>query len=108
VFGLLCFFLLNRDSLNTRVQTTQEDDLPKYDRRCGACGNVFEVTCKISDKGNNFYCPECGNADGDWMPSAPALAEPQRLMTAKKDTGFKEVLSKIAERNPRTNVTQQV
>lgn len=82
--------------------------MPKYDRMCEKCENVFEVTCKISEKDLDHACTSCGSPKGNWLPSAPALAEPQRLSTAKKDTGFKEVLSKIAERNPRTAVTEQV
>jgi hypothetical protein len=31
-----------------------------------------------------------------------------RFMTKKKDAGFKEVLQKIASRNPRTKVCEQV
>lgn len=83
--------------------------MAKYDRKCGTCETVFEVTCKISEKNLDMhYCPECGLSEGEWLVSAPALVEHQRLSTAKKDTGFKEVLQKIATRNPRTNVTKQV
>lgn len=83
--------------------------MAKYDRKCNACDTVFEVTCKIAEKQLDIHCcPECGRTNGEWLISAPALAEHQRLSTAKKDTGFKEVLQKIAERNPRTNITKQV
>lgn len=83
--------------------------MPTYDRKCATCETTFEVVCKISEKDLPMhYCPECGQSEGTWLISAPALAEHQRLSTAKKDSGFKEVLQKIAERNPRTNVTKQV
>lgn len=83
--------------------------MAKYDRKCSGCDTVFEVNCKISEKTTiDHPCPNCASVDGDWIMSAPSLVQHQRLTTAKKDTGFKEVLQKIAERNPRTSVTKQV
>ena len=82
--------------------------MAKYDRRCSGCGNVFEVSCKIAEKQNDHPCSDCNNLEGEWLISAPSLVEHQRMSTAKKDSGFKEVLQKISERNPRTNVNQQV
>lgn len=82
--------------------------MPLYDRHCSACDNIFEVRCKISEKETlKHACTNCGRTEGEWLVSSPNICEVQRV-TSKKDTGFKEVLQKIAERNPRTNVTQQV
>ena len=81
--------------------------MPMYDRHCNACDELFVITCKISEKENLFECPYCGSVDGDWRPSAPASSiRPDRFM-GKQDTGFKEVLSKIQERNKRTEICKR-
>lgn len=83
--------------------------MPRYDRKCLSCETVFEVTCKISEKhSKDFPCEKCGKTDGEWLMGAPQLVEHQRLSTAKKDTGFKEVLQKIAKNYPRSEITKQV
>jgi putative FmdB family regulatory protein len=80
-----------------------------YDRQCNSCDELFEVNCKMSEKDNDHECPYCGSVEGEWRPSAPAFTmRGDRLMTRKKDAGFKEVLQKIASRNKRTPMTQQV
>ena len=83
--------------------------MPLYDRKCNSCETLFEVTCKISEKSNPHPCPACGHAEGEWqITGAPSYASrSERLMTHKKDGGFKEVLQKIAERNPRTSVAER-
>ena len=81
--------------------------MPLYDRHCLDCNTVFEVRCKISEKDFLYQCINCGSTTGEWFVSSPNICEAQRV-TSRKDTGFKEVLQKIAERNPRTNVTKQV
>lgn len=54
-------------------------------------------------------CPFCDSTEGEWMLSAPSFSmRGDRFMTTKKDAGFKEVLSKIGERNPRTPVNEQL
>jgi putative FmdB family regulatory protein len=80
-----------------------------YDRKCTACDELFEVTCKISEKSNPYPCPYCDSIQGEWQIGAPAVSmDSSRFMTKKKDAGFKEVLQKIASRNPRTKVCEQV
>jgi hypothetical protein len=80
-----------------------------YDRKCTACDELFEVSCRIADKDTAvFNCPYCDSVDGVYLPSAPNTSiRPDRLMTAKKDAGFGEVISKIKERNKRTSISKR-
>ena len=82
--------------------------MPKYDRHCNACDELFEVTCKISEKDNAHECPYCASVDGEWRPSAPhSSIRPDRFSATPKDAGFKEVLQKIQERNKRTEISKR-
>ena len=67
------------------------------------------MLCRIADRDTlEHECPYCGGEGGEWMISAPALSrQSERLMTHKADSGFKEVLSKIKERNPRTPIAER-
>lgn len=84
--------------------------MPVYSRQCNKCEELFDVTCKIAEKDTTIHeCPYCGSTEGEYRPtSCHTSMESTRFMTNKKDSGFKEVLQKISERNPRTSVTQQV
>lgn len=84
--------------------------MPTYDRHCTKCDEIFDVFCKMAEKDEiKPECPYCASIEGEWMLSAPAFSmDPTRFMTTKRDSGFKEVLSKIGERNPRTPVTEQL
>lgn len=82
--------------------------MPLYDRSCNTCQMNFEIQCKIAEKDNSHLCPECGSTDGSWTIGAPVISvRPDRLMTAKKDGGFAEVLAKIKERNKRTEISKR-
>ena len=79
--------------------------MPTYDKKCNECDELFDVICRIADKDLPKECPYCGSMDSVYMLQAPTLSRhSERLMTHKKDRGFAEVLSKISERNPRTNL----
>jgi putative FmdB family regulatory protein len=83
--------------------------MPTYTRHCNECDEVFEKLCKISEKTTiAVECPYCGATDGNWMLDAPNFTmSSDRLMTHKKDAGFKEVIQKIQERNPRTSISER-
>lgn len=82
--------------------------MPKYDRQCNECDELFEVISKIADKDEPKECPYCGSTDGAYHISAPHFTmRGDRLMTQKQDNGFKEVLDKIKERNPRTEISKR-
>ena len=83
--------------------------MPTYTRHCLKCDELFDVLCRIADRDALAHeCPYCGDEGGEWMITAPALSRDSgRLMTHKSDSGFKEVLSKIKERNPRTPIAER-
>jgi hypothetical protein len=84
--------------------------MPTYSRHCDKCDELFDVVCKIAEKETAIHeCPYCGCVDGTYRPtSCHTSMESGRFSATNKPSGFKEVLQKIAERNPRTSVTQQV
>ena len=67
------------------------------------------MLCRIADRDTLAHeCPYCGDEGGEWMITAPALSRDSgRLMTSRQSAGFKEVLSKIKERNPRTPIAER-
>lgn len=82
--------------------------MPTYDRQCNTCDELFEVRCKISEREDQHVCPFCASFDGAWRLSSPHVTmRGDRLMTQKQDNGFKEVLSKIKERNQRTEICKR-
>ena len=89
-----------------------EDSMPTYTKHCNECDEIFDVVCKIAEKTETHKteCPYCDGLDSSWMLSAPNFTmRSERLMkTRSQDNGFKEVIAKIAERNPRTSVAKRV
>lgn len=82
--------------------------MPTYDRKCEQCDELFEVTCKISEKDNDHECPYCGSIDGVWQISAPKLSLASSLgTTTDKKTGFHEVVQKIAKTYPMSEVAKR-
>ena len=73
--------------------------MPLYDRMCSSCSSVFEISCKISEKSNEFACPQCKSTAGEWQIGTPMAIAPDRLGRGR-DGGMNEVLQKIHERNP--------
>lgn len=80
----------------------------KYDRKCDRCDELFEVTCKISEKDNEHECPSCGATEGYWMISAPQLSLFSSLgTTTDNKTGFHEVVQKIAKTYPKSELAKR-
>jgi putative FmdB family regulatory protein len=83
--------------------------MPIYDFACNDCGHTFERTLKIADmkQPEGEPCPSCqkeGTVQKQ-LAGAPALGDPTRLGDTKKLPGdFKDVLRKIHERTPRSNL----
>jgi putative FmdB family regulatory protein len=84
--------------------------MPLYDRRCGKCEALWEISCKISEKDHDHECPECGSVDGEWMMSAPNVSMQSGRFgnTTDKKSGFHEVVSKIAKTYPRSELAKRV
>lgn len=82
--------------------------MPVYDKKCNDCDELFEVTCRIADKDLPKICPYCESADSTYQLSSPNFTmRGDRLMTQQKDRGFNEVISKIKERNKRTEISKR-
>jgi len=70
--------------------------VPTYDFRDTNTGEVFTRIMKIADR--DQYLIE--NPHIEAVLSAPNLIDPVRLGVRKTDNGFKEVLQKIHEKTP--------
>lgn len=82
--------------------------MPTYDKKCNDCDELFEVVCRIADKDLPKICPYCGCTDSVYQIGAPNFTmRGDRLMTQQKDKGFNEVISKIQERNKRTEISKR-
>lgn len=73
--------------------------MPLYDFQCTECEHVFEVNCKISEKGNVHECPNCKSSKTESrIFSAPRRGDSIALGLNTHQRGFKEVLNKIHKR----------
>jgi putative FmdB family regulatory protein len=83
--------------------------MPLYDYKCDECGHTFERTLRIADMKlpEGETCPSCAKEGTvkKHLAGAPPLADPTRLGDTQKLPGdFKDVLRKIHERTPRSNL----
>jgi putative FmdB family regulatory protein len=88
---------------------TLGDTMPLYDYQCSSCEHAFEKTLKISEmkQPESEICPACGDSHTvqKFTSAAPSLGDPCRLGDTKKLPGdFKDVLKKIHENTPRSNL----
>jgi putative FmdB family regulatory protein len=78
--------------------------MPTYDYRCPKCEWNWETVVKISDRDIPLSepCPNCGAHDSvvRTICGAPIFGDPVRMGRIKPDNGFKEVLQKIHQRTP--------
>ena len=71
--------------------------MPTYEFRNKETGEITEAFMKISER--DQYLKDNPHLESI-MTQAPAMGDPVRLGVTKKDTGFKEVLQKIHEKTP--------
>ena len=86
--------------------------MPLYSYTCDACNHNFEQSLKIAEMHQPIAdpCPSC-KAEGQvrkTITGAPSLGDPVRLGVKKTDDGFREVLSKIHESQPKSNLNQKL
>ena len=83
--------------------------MPTYTRHCNSCDEIFDVSCKIAEKELlKPPCPYCDSQAGEWRLSAPHVTmHGDRFSATNKPNGFKEVIQKIQERNPRTSISER-
>jgi putative FmdB family regulatory protein len=82
--------------------------MPLYSYRCEACKHEFEQVLKIAEMHlpSSAPCPSCG-VEGQVLKTitgAPSLGDPVRLGIRRPDNGFKEVMQKIHDANPKSNL----
>jgi putative FmdB family regulatory protein len=86
--------------------------MPTYDYQCSKCEHTFEKVSKIADRhmASEEACPECGSVDTISMViGMPRYVDNHKLMTGPKPSGqFREVLSKIHESTPGSNLNDMV
>lgn len=81
--------------------------MPNYQYQCQKCQHYFEKVKGIDSmyEPEGEPCSECGEiAVKKVILTAPALGDPVRLGIRRPDGGFKEVLQKIHEKVPGSNI----
>lgn len=82
--------------------------MPCYEYRCKACEYKFNLMVRISamDEPTTEPCPSCHASEIERMfPSiAPSIGDAVRLGIRRPDEGFKDVLRKIHDANPQSNI----
>jgi len=82
--------------------------MPTYDFKCKKCDHVFEVICSVSSR-DQQSCPECSSEE--YQPhftKGADLGDSVRLGVRTIDDGFREVLSKIGESQPKSNLKDKL
>ena len=83
--------------------------MPFYDFRCKECDTTFPVVCRISEKDEPKYCPNCESKNTEQVIlSAPGVGDVVRLGVRTIDNGFREVLSKVSEKTYRSNLKDKL
>lgn len=81
--------------------------MPTYEYQCEKCQHFFTEYRSMSQmlSPQEEPCPNCNEiAVKKVMFTAPALGDPVRLGRIRPDGGFKEVLQKIHEKTPGSNL----
>ena len=76
--------------------------MPTYVFRNKETGEQFEKLMKIAELGT--FCAE--NPQLETIIQSPMICDPVRVGARKMDSGFKEVLQKINERNPHNDLSK--
>ena len=84
--------------------------MPTYDYTCSKCNHIWSRLLKISEREQPLAegCPNCNELGGvsQTILAAPSLGDPFKLGRMKPDNGFKEVLQKVHERTPGSQLDQ--
>ncbi|NBO99948.1 MAG: zinc ribbon domain-containing protein [Proteobacteria bacterium] len=82
--------------------------MPSYSFKCSDCETIFDVQCKMSER-TEQHCPSCSSKNYETHHTGGnALIDPVRLGVTKMDGGFREVLSKIANNNYKSNLADKL
>lgn len=72
-----------------------------YEYFCTDCKNVFDVSCKISERDYKWACPACGSTNSEkrlTCPGANSVIPPDRLGRTPAPDEFKSLLKHIKEK----------
>ena len=80
--------------------------MPLYDFSCSSCSHTFEIRLPMDDrmKPTTEPCPNCQQATVTKDACSPLIGDPVRLGIIKPPTEFRELLTKIKKRNPKSNM----
>jgi len=82
--------------------------MPSYSFKCNDCYTIFKVNCRIDDRQNQL-CPSCKSKSYEtYHEGGNVVIDSVRLGVRTIDNGFREVLSKIASNNPKSNLASKL
>jgi putative FmdB family regulatory protein len=84
--------------------------MPLYEYKCESCNEVTTHIKTIAEREQpeKEPCPHCGTIAMKKCVGYSGIADSVRIGIRKPDEGFREVLSKIAERVPRSNLKDKL
>ena len=84
--------------------------MPLYDYNCQTCDHTFTEKYMIADrlKPEGEPCPACGANSVQLKIGTPGVGDSVRLGIRTIDNGFREVLSKIHESQPKSNLKNKL
>ena len=82
--------------------------MPTYEYHCTACDHRFTLMVRITqmDAPTSEACPSCNefHVERNFPSIAPTIGDAVRLGIRRPDEGFKDVLRKIHDANPQSNI----
>lgn len=81
--------------------------MPSYSFKCTNCNEIFDIKCKISEM-QEQQCTICSSKNYVVHHKQLTIGDSVRLGVKTIDGGFKEVLSKIASNNYRSNLADKL
>jgi putative FmdB family regulatory protein len=84
--------------------------MPLYDYKCNNCNNTFTEKYMIADrlKPEGNPCTSCESYSVQLQIGTPGVGDSVRLGIRTVDNGFREVLSKIHESQPKSNLKNKL
>jgi putative FmdB family regulatory protein len=84
--------------------------MPLYDYNCQKCDHTFTEKFMIADRKTpeEQPCPSCGENSVQLLIGTPGVGDSVRLGVRTVDNGFREVLSKIHESQPKSNLNNKL
>jgi len=82
--------------------------MPTYEYHCKKCDHRFNLMVRIPlmDAATTEPCPSCNEyqVERNFPSIAPTIGDAVRLGIRRPDEGFKDVLRKIHNANPQSNI----